>query len=95
MVELLKRPGGFVPLAISSGFLGVLLIGFLGGELLRQPDEGIAAHLFQILMPTQFLIIALFAMKWLPQQPKAAFKVLALQTSAALAVLAVVYFLHL
>jgi hypothetical protein len=46
-------------------------------------------------MPTQFLIIALFAVKWLPQRTKAALKVLALQASVALAVLAVVYVRHL
>ncbi|MFY9661399.1 MAG: hypothetical protein WAJ97_12305 [Terriglobales bacterium] len=95
MLELLKRPGGFIPLLISAGFLAAFLIMFFQGELVPQPDEGTAAHLFQILMPTQFLIIALFAVKWLPQRTKAALKVLALQASVALAVLAVVYVRHL
>jgi len=95
MVELLKRAGGFISLLISAGFLVAFVIIFFQGELAPQRDEGIAAHLFQILMPTQFLIIVFFAAKWLPQRPKAAFKVLALQAGAALAVLAVVYFRHL
>jgi hypothetical protein len=62
------------------------------GHLLRQPDEGTAAHLFQILMPLQFLIMLFFAVKWLPQERKAALEVLALQGAAALGVLAIVYF---
>jgi hypothetical protein len=95
MVELLKRPGGFFPLVISAGFLAAFLIMVFQGELVPQPDEGTAAHLFQILMPTQLLIIALFAIKWLPQRTNAALKVLALQVSMALAVLAVVHIRHL
>jgi hypothetical protein len=95
MVELLKRPGAFIPLVISAWFLVALLCIFLAGGLVPQPDEGISAHLFQILMPTQFLIIAFFAITWVPHRPKAALKVLALQASAAAAVLAIVYFRHL
>ena len=95
MVDLLRRPSAFLPLLISAGFLAAFIVGIVQGTLVRQPDEDAGAHLFQILMPAQFLIIAFFAMSWLPKKPKPALAVLALQASAALAVLGVVYFRHL
>jgi hypothetical protein len=95
MLALLKRPSAFLPLAISAGFLAAFLVSFLQGTLVRQADEGIAAHLFQILMPAELLIIAFFAICWLPKQSKPALQVLVLQVSAMLAVLAVVYVRHL
>jgi hypothetical protein len=61
----------------------------------READEGAAAHLWQLLMAGQLPIIAFFALKWLPQMPKQALQVMALQIVAALAALAPVYFLNL
>jgi hypothetical protein len=95
MLDLLKRPIAFMPLLISAGFLIAFLIGLAQGTLVRQPDEGTEAHLFQILMPLQALIIAAFAISWLPKLPKAAAQVLCLQSSGLIAVLVVVYFRHL
>lgn len=95
MWELLKRPTGFVPILISSGFLAMLLTGLAQGTLVRQPDEDVGAHLFQILMPVQFLIILFFAISSVPKRTKAALEVLALQCGAALAVLSIVYLKHL
>lgn len=57
MLDLLKRPTAFLPLAISAGFLIVLLLGLAQGTLARQPDEDVAAHLFQILIPVQIVFI--------------------------------------
>jgi hypothetical protein len=95
MLALLRRPSAFVPLLISAGFLTAFAIGIVGGTLVRQPDEGTGAHLFQILMPLQVLIIVLFAATWLPKRPLPALRVLALQGCGLLAVLAIVYFRHL
>jgi hypothetical protein len=95
MWSLLKRASAFVPLAIS-GLLLVLILLYLarmGGA--RQPDEGAEAHLFQLLMPLQVLIIAFFAWKWLPRNPKAARQILAMQISAVVMLLALVRALHL
>ncbi len=60
----------------------------------RQPDEGTAAHLWQLLMAGQLSIVALFAIRWLPHAPCYALPVLALQAGAAVVALAPVYFLH-
>jgi hypothetical protein len=90
-MELIRRPSAFLPLAISVGFLLAFSIGLARGTLVRQPDEDAGAHLFQLLMPLQFLMIAFFAIRWLPRKRTAALRVLALQVSLAIAVLLVVY----
>jgi hypothetical protein len=95
MTALLKRPSAFLPLAISAGFLATFLVGIAQGTLVPKPDEDVGAHLFQILMPLQLVIIAFFAVRWLPQRPKPALLVLAMQIAAALAVFAIVFFRHL
>ena len=61
----------------------------------RQADEGIAAHLFQILMPLEVLLIAYFGFTWLPRAPRQAAAVLALQVGLALAIVATVFVLDL
>ena len=94
MIELLRRPSGFVPLVISAGFLVAFAIGIAQGKLIRQPDEGTSAHLFQMLMPAQLLVTAFFAATWLPKKPLPALQVLALQASVLLAVLAIVFLRH-
>ena len=58
-----------------------------------QPDEGAAAHLWQILMAGQVPVVLFYAVKWLPQAPGTALRVLAVQVGAALAALAPVYWL--
>ena len=60
---------------------------------MHQPDEGTAAHLFQLLMPAQVPIVAYFAITWLPRAPRQALAVLALQTGVAVAIFAAVFFL--
>ena len=60
----------------------------------RQADEGAAAHLWQLLMAAQVPPIAFFAIRWLPQSPKYALTINALQVVAAVAALAPVYLLR-
>lgn len=95
VMELLKRPSAYVPLAISAAFLIAFAVSYGQGALVRQPDEGTGAHLFQVFMPLQLLVIAFFAFNWVPKKPKAALPILSLQVAGALAVLAVVYLRHL
>lgn len=98
---ILKHPSAFLPIAMSLGALGVLacaaIDGFLqgAGGIVRQPDEGTAAHLWQLLMAGQLPVLFFFAVKWLPRAPKQSLYVLALQAGAALASMAPVYFLNL
>lgn len=95
--SLLKHPSAFLPVAMSVAALatvGVALASF-GFEGIRQPDEGTAAHIWQLLMAGQLPIVAFFALKWLPRAPRQALPVLVLQAVAGLAALAPVYLLHL
>ena len=54
----------------------------------REPDEGSAAHIWQLLMAGQVPVVAFYAVKWVPRAPRTALQVLAVQVGAALAALA-------
>ena len=84
---LLKRPMAFVPVAMSLAALATVLLYAAIFGTARQADEGAAAHLWQLLMAAQLPVIALFAIRWLPAEPREALLVLAVQFAAALAAL--------
>lgn len=92
---IMKKPSAFLPVAMSLAALVTLLVALAIGGAVRETDEGSAAHIWQLLMGGQLPIVAYFAIKWLPQAPRPALCVLALQVGVALAALAPVYLLHL
>ena len=81
---LLTRPSALVPLAMSGAAIAVLIGYIVMFGTARQADEGTAAHLWQLLMAGQLPVIAFFAIRWLPAEPRKALPVLALQLAAAL-----------
>ena len=82
---LLKQPSAFAPLAMSVAALAIVAGYATIYGIARQADEGTAAHLWQLLMAGQVPVVAFFALKWLPTEPRRALPVLALQVGAALA----------
>jgi hypothetical protein len=78
---------------MSLAALAVVLVHIALSGTAPQADEGTAAHLWQLLMAAQVPIVAFFAIRWLPQSPRYASLMLALQVVAALAALAPVYLL--
>src|SRR4051812_5781282 len=92
---LLKRPSAFLPVAMSVAALAVVLLSIAFFGVVREADEGTAAHLWQLLMIGQLPVVAFFASKWLPRAPRSAIRVLAVQAIALLAALATIYVLHL
>ena len=92
---VMKQPSAFLPVAMSLAALAMVLGHVAMFGAVREADEGTAAHIFQLLMIAQVPIMAFFAMKWLPQTPRQALHILALQAAAALAALAPVFFLDL
>jgi hypothetical protein len=97
---LMQQPSAFVPIAMSLIalllVLGVVLHDIVTfGAVVHEADEGTAAHLWQLLMAGQSLVVAFFVIRWLPRAPRQTLYVLALQTGAALASMAPVFFLHL
>jgi hypothetical protein len=98
---ILKHPSAFLPLTMSLTALAMLGIAaiysflYQGHGLVREPDEGAIAHLWQILMTAQMPIVLFFAITWLRRAPRQTLGVLALQAGAWLASCAPVYFLNL
>ena len=90
---LLKQPSGFLPLAMSLGALATVGIHLALVGAAPQPDEGAAAHIWQLLMAGQLPIVAYFAFKWVPEVAKEAFLVLALQAVAGLVAAAPIFLL--
>jgi hypothetical protein len=91
----LKRPSALIPLGMSLAALSLVLGHTAMFGTAREPDEGAAAHLWQLLMAGQIPIIAFFAIRWLPQGPRQALPVLALQAVAGVAAAAPVFLLRL
>ena len=92
---MLKKPSGFLPIAMSLAASAVVLVHLARFGVTREADEGTSAHIWQLLMAGQAPIVAFFIIRWLPQVPRPTLVVLALQTILALAALAPVYLLHL
>lgn len=82
---LLKRPSALVPVAMSLAALATVVAYATMFGTARQADEGTAAHIWQLLMAGQVPVVAFFAIKWLPTEPRRALPVLALQVGAAFA----------
>ena len=91
---IMRKPSAFLPVGMSLAALSVVFVHIALHGTARQADEGTAAHLWQLLMAAQVPIIVFFAVRWLPQNPKYALAILALQAVAALGALAPVYLLR-
>jgi len=91
---ILKHPSAFLPVAMSLGALATVLIFVALHGTAPQADEGAAAHIWQLLMAAQAPMVVYFAITWVPQSPRQAVAILALQAGAALAAMAPVFLLH-
>ena len=97
--EVLCCPTALLPIALALGALLIVLlhIAFFGAD--SAPDEGAAAHVWQILIFAQIPALTLFLGRWFRIARRPALRVLALQgasiaLSIAVAAAAPVYFLH-
>jgi len=95
MTSTIRKPSAFLPVAMSLVALALVLGHVALFGVVHEADEGTAAHLWQILMAAQLPIMAFFALKYVPQKPKQALLILALQMVAALTACAPVFFLKL
>jgi hypothetical protein len=93
--SLLTHPSAFVPIAMSLAALSVVIVHVVMFGAAREPDEGAAAHIWQLLMVAQIPVIVFFASKWLRLAPREAWVILALQLAAAAVAVAPVYCLGL
>ena len=94
---LIKHPSAWLPIAMSLAALTLTLGYLVMVGIPQQPaeDEGVAAHLFQLLMGGQLPIIAFFAVRYLQQNSKQALQILALQFVAGILACAPVFILEL
>lgn len=96
MNPTIKHPSAWIPIAMSLTVLASILIYMtLSGPLVREADEGTGAHLFQLWLVLEVLVIAFFALKWLPQRPKQAFFIIVTQIIAVLAACFPVFYFNL
>ena len=89
------RPSALAPLVMSLAALIVVLGHMAIAGAMRQTDEGMAAHLFQLLIACELPVVAYFAIKWLRRTPRQALEVLALQVMAAAAACVPVWYFNL
>ena len=78
----------------SLGALAVVLVFLAYHGPAPQPDEGAAAHIWQLLMAGQVPVASFFAIKWIPKRPRDAGLILVLQLGFALAAMVPVFLLH-
>ncbi len=90
----IRQPSAFIPIAMSTAALGTVLFHIVTVGTAPQPDEGAAAHIWQLLMAGQVPIVFFFAIRWAPEKPREAVPILLLQAVAALAAMAPVFLLH-
>lgn len=96
MTSIIRRASAWLPVALSLLTLGIMLAYIaMHGPPAREVDEGAGAHLFQIWLVLEALMIAFFAIRWMPQSPKAALWILVVQFAAAVGACAPVFYYHL
>lgn len=88
---ILKHPSAWLPLAMSVAAIGLMVGYLLMFGITRQTDEGVAAHLFQLLIGAQLPIMLFFGLVWVPKVPNTATKVLVAQVVGILLAFAPVY----
>jgi cytochrome bd-type quinol oxidase subunit 2 len=94
MTAVMRRPSAFLPVAMSLAALGLIVAHVVTAGVAPQRDEGLAAHLWQLLMVAQLPVILYFAVTWLPRAARPAWLVLAIQLLALMAAIAPVAILH-
>jgi hypothetical protein len=95
MNSIIKKPSAWLPIVIPFIFFTYLVIYIAIFGIVREEDEGTGAHLFQLWLVLEPLLVGFFAIKWLPREPKPALMILALQVVAALLPIAIVFSLGL
>lgn len=92
---LIERFSAWMPPVMSMFALAVVVQHLVVFGTAREPDEGGAAHTWQLLIAGQFLLVAWHAVRWIPRAPALGLTICAVQTFAILAALAPVWWFHL
>lgn len=76
---LLISPLSLAPMVMSMFCIAMILLHVARFGTLKQEDEGIEAHLFQVVMALQAPLILFFVGKWWPERRRETLVVLSLQ----------------
>ena len=96
MAPTFKHPSAWIPIALSLLFaVAEILMLISSGAPARQPDEGVMAHLFQLWLVLELVMVAWFAIAWLPRAPTQAIRILLFQLAMIMAVCTPVFYFHL
>lgn len=93
--SLIKKPSAWIPVIIPLLFFTYLIACITLFGIVLEEDERTGAHLFQLWLVLEPLMVGFFAVKWLPYAPKQALLILALQIVAALLPISIVFSLGL
>ena len=98
--QLMHKPTAYCPVGMSLMALLVVLIAVAVGATTSvapdgRPDEGPAAHVFQILIVAQLPIVAAFIWRWARGSARGAMQVLMLQALSLVLALAPVFIFRL
>jgi hypothetical protein len=92
--RVINHPSAFLPIVMSLGALTAVGLHLALVGTAPQPDEGAAAHVWQLLMGLQLPVIFYFAARWVSAAPRRAVPILVLQIGAAVIAAAPVFLLH-
>jgi hypothetical protein len=93
LLVFLRQPSAFLPLLISLAALAVVLGHVAAYGIIREADEGAAAHIWQILTALELPLVLVFAFRWWTRARRQTLLVLALLAATTAANCAAVYFL--
>ena len=88
-----RLPSAWLPILCSLSGLGIVVAHWALYGITHEPDEGAAAHIFQILMVVQAAVILYFVVRWIPVAPRRGALILGAQLAAIAAAMASVYLL--
>ncbi|WP_345761320.1 hypothetical protein [Diaminobutyricibacter sp. McL0608] len=95
IASTLRHPTAWLPIAVPLALLTFMAAYLSWFEVPRTSDEDTAAHIFQVTMLVEIVLVVVFAVRWLPKTPAPAGIVLGIQFLAAATPLALVFVLGL
>ena len=95
MKSLIRKPSAWIPIVIPILFFGYIATTISTVGIVRQEDEGTAAHLFQLWLALEPFMLGFFALKWFKSARKETLIILAIQIVVALLPISVVFSLGL
>jgi hypothetical protein len=93
-LTIMRRRSAILPVAMSVAALAVIGARIAVAGIAPEPDEGAAAHLWELLMVAQMPVIGYFALTTVPGEGRTGLVILATQLLAALVASAPVFILR-